>query len=483
MRAMLLALLWSAVANAAVWPDLSAPPDAPPDAALDAAVLVGIEDYAFIPDVPGAALNLNDWYRDLRARGVPIDRITLLRDAQATREEMTEALRQGAARVPAGGRLWVVFIGHGAPGPGGDGLLVGVDAQQTPRSLAARGLRQTELLAAVAAAPAAVVLLDTCFSGRDAGGGALVPGLQPLVPVAPAAPPPQVVLLTAAASDQYAGPLPGVRRPAFSYLALGGLRGWADLDGDGRVTAVELQRHSRQVLDSLVVDRRQQPQLAGGTPGTVLSTRAEAGPDLDALRLDFAPRPAPGRPAPAGAATLRLVATDRGDRFQVVALGIDGARHACPEAVSAERPCTLPALPIGNARLLVDGDADVSQMVPLPGGATLVEIEPIPRWAMWTGLGTMLGGYVVMAVSGIKWADCSSATSSGCDSEGLYVTGLAVGAATTITGMSLLVWGAYKWFALDGEDLKIRHFPAEPAAVGVGRTTAGSPLVLWGGSF
>ncbi|MEZ4472581.1 MAG: hypothetical protein R3F60_17730 [bacterium] len=136
----------------------------------------------------------------------------------------------------------------------------------------------------------------------------------------------------------------------------------------------------------------------------------------------------------------------------------------------------------GNARLLVDGDADLAQNVPLPGGATLVEIEPVPRWAMWTGLGTMLGGYTVMAISGFKWADCNSATTT-CDGEGVYIAGLAGGAVATLSGMGLLVWGAYKWFALDGEDLKIRHFATEAPTVGLGRSADGSPVVQWGGSF
>ena len=37
------------------------------------------------------------------------------------------------------------------------------------------------------------------------------------------------------ASDSFAGPLPGGGRPAFSYLMLGALRGWADEDGDREI--------------------------------------------------------------------------------------------------------------------------------------------------------------------------------------------------------------------------------------------------------
>jgi hypothetical protein len=46
-------------------------------------------------------------------------------------------------------------------------------------------------------------------------------------------------VLSAGKGDQFAGPLPGLGRPAFSWLVLGALRGWGDADRDGTVTARE----------------------------------------------------------------------------------------------------------------------------------------------------------------------------------------------------------------------------------------------------
>ena len=125
------------------------------------------------------------------------------------------------------------------------------------------------------------MILDACFSGQTSS-GPLVPGLQPLVPVA-ATSPRRAVLLTAASQGQYAGPLPGLDRPAFSYLVLGALRGWADADRDRSVSAGEAYDYTTKVLASFVRDRVQRPTLAGAANSVVSRVGVERGPDLDAL--------------------------------------------------------------------------------------------------------------------------------------------------------------------------------------------------------
>jgi hypothetical protein len=125
------------------------------------------------------------------------------------------------------------------------------------------------------------VVLDACFSGRTPKGEQLVAGLQPLVVQASAvATDPRTILLTAAGSDEYAGPLPGAARPAFSYLALGGLRGWADGDHDGRITTGELHGYVTQTMRALVRDRRQRPTLVGDEGRRLVKSGREDGPDI-----------------------------------------------------------------------------------------------------------------------------------------------------------------------------------------------------------
>ena len=278
------------------WPDLSkAPPREIGGGRRDAAVIVGVSRYAHVAEVAGAAANAADWYSYLvNTRGVPVDRVSLLVDEDATVEEMRFAARKAAARVGKKGTLWFVFVGHGAPARDGvDGLLVGFDAQQKARSVEARSLRRSELLEILQHSSAArvQVLLDACFSGRTPTGAQLIAGLQPLVVQAPAAETdPRTTLLTAAGSDEYAGPLPGANRPAFSYLALGGLRGWADSDRDGRITSGELHGYVTQTMRALVHDRSQRPTLVGDGSQQLVRSSREDGPDIAKMVVDAARR-------------------------------------------------------------------------------------------------------------------------------------------------------------------------------------------------
>ncbi|MCK6502247.1 caspase family protein [Myxococcota bacterium] len=319
---MLLALaLLLGVAAAADWPDLSTPPRGSRDGGKDVALIIGIEDYAFAPDVPGARDNARDWYTWLHdSRGVQT--IKILTDTDATREGIVEAAKALAARAQPGATTWVVFVGHGAPtASADDGLLVGVDAQQKATSIEARSVRRDELLGLLAGPQAqTVVVLDACFSGKTAA-GALVPGLQPLKPVSARASGTATVL-TAAASDQYAGALPGKDRPAFSYLVLGALWGWGDADGNGAITADEAVRYASDALFRTVNDRTQTPSLEAADGGLVLAKGAAKGPDLGAIALA-------GRPAvPVVAAPAAVVPVAAAAGAVPAAGGLDAAELA-----------------------------------------------------------------------------------------------------------------------------------------------------------
>ena len=287
----LLAVILAAAAPAFAqprWPDLSHASARSGGGEKDAAVIVGLENYAAVAAVPGALKNADDWHEYLTdALGVPLDKVALLRDGDATLETMRDAARKAAASVEPGGTLWFVYIGHGAPTKDGkDGLLVGWDAQQRADSLFSRSLPQKELLRTLGVGRQArtLVLIDACFSGRTASGAPLVPGLQPLIVKMGDAPSQlaaaRAVVLTAAHSDQFAGPLPGAARPAFSYLALGGLRGWA-ADADGKVTAERLVAYVAKTLRAF--QTQQQPELSSYAPGQVLATAHENAPDLGEL--------------------------------------------------------------------------------------------------------------------------------------------------------------------------------------------------------
>lgn len=272
------------------WPSLAqAPSSRSSVSARDAALIVGVEDYLLAPDVEGAVQNAADWVTYLtEGRGMPLANLRLLRNQEATREEILDAMAQVSRRVSPGGTLWIVFIGHGAPAlDGQDGVLVGVDAQQTPRSLKARSVPQKELFAVAAQGRQGrtIAVLDTCFSGKTADGDSLAPGMQPFVPVRAADSQFGVIVLTAARGDQAAGPLPGEPRPAFSYLVLGGLRGWADLNNDGSVQADEVLRYTQNTLSVMARDRMQTPELVGDGRVVLSDGAQEAGPNVRDLLL------------------------------------------------------------------------------------------------------------------------------------------------------------------------------------------------------
>lgn len=269
-----------------LWPELSSPPKSTGGGEKDAAVIVGAERYAFVEAVPGAKANADAWHAYLTGTlKVPAEKVALLRDDDATNDEIRQAAIDKAAHVERGGTLWFVFIGHGAPSRDGkDGLLVGVDAQQKIESVYKRSLSRNELLGILAKGKQerTVVLIDACFSGKASSGRALVANLQPLVAMGamPGGTDARTILMTAARSDQFAGPLPraGKPRPAFSYLALGALRGWG-ADASGKVTAQGVIDYAKKVL-SLSRDHAQTPELSSGSPDVVLGNGREGAPDL-----------------------------------------------------------------------------------------------------------------------------------------------------------------------------------------------------------
>jgi len=282
----LLSVLCGQDAAAVDWPDLSRPPPAEGGGESDVAVVIGIEDYSYLPDVPGAVSNARDWVSWLRdTRGVPT--VKLLTDEEATHNAIRAAAEAAAALAGADGTLWFIFVGHGAPAEtGDDGVLVGVSARQNAIDFFPNTLRQQDLTSTLerGAQSHTILVVDACFSGKGGDGVSLLRGLQPAL-LSGTWEPEHTTVLTAGVSDQFAGPLPGADRPAFSYLLLGALRGWGDRNGDGTITVQEGVDYARRVLFQIVHDRVQTPAVRGPGPDWVLAkpVNGETGPDVSTL--------------------------------------------------------------------------------------------------------------------------------------------------------------------------------------------------------
>ena len=239
--------------------------------AQDAAVLIGIDDYAFMPDVVGAEANARAWEQWLRkGRQVPGSNIRRLLGADVDRSQVQRAVDDAVRRVGKDGTLYFVFVGHGAPARRQENqeaepfLLLG-DTKKSLESFAQRGVGvESELsvwLRPAAAKGAKVVaVLDACFTGKAQGGGDLIAGAQ-FAALSSMAAPAALTLLSATSSKDITGPLPGGARPAFSYLVLAALRGWGDQNTDGTVTVQEAVDFAATVM--LDAQRPEQPSFSG----------------------------------------------------------------------------------------------------------------------------------------------------------------------------------------------------------------------------
>lgn len=271
-------------------------------ATADTAVVIGVEDYAFVQDVPYAQRDANAFYDFLvYTRGVPSSQVRLL-DNGASKEQIEAAISTAGTEVGAGGTVWVYFAGHGAADPStGERVLLGDDVKQDPTAFVSRSVSVADVKILAGIDGGAVnLIVDACYSGLGRGGDELLAGKRFLVPAYASAPKAGNLEWNAASGDQLSGPLHPVRHGAFTYLAIGALRGWADgeISGtpDGQVTAEEAHLYVKGALRSLQITD-QTPEMSVESSGErvlVKSDKLELGPELDArLATGGAPKPEP----------------------------------------------------------------------------------------------------------------------------------------------------------------------------------------------
>ena len=253
----------------------------------DAAVVIGVETYAFLPDVEHARSDARAMHNTMvYTRGIPAEQVQLLQNAN--REQILSAVQR--AREAADGMLWITFSGHGAASPDtGELLLVGDDAKSDAQVFLSRSVSVSELVQA--AGGDVTLLLDTCHAGRGAQGSHLVEGARFAVPVAAMADSQPrsdgvVRIWTAARPSEIAQTYAPASHGLFTYFAVGAWRGWADgeLDGqpDGRVTLREAHAYVARAIGT-VDPGGQMPTLEGSDVDLVRSSALQAPPDLGQL--------------------------------------------------------------------------------------------------------------------------------------------------------------------------------------------------------
>ena len=100
-----LLLLYAGLMNAAV----------AQDKASRSALIIGVSTYS-VPEIPtlkGVPFDITRAKEIARAMGIPEQSTTVLRDAQATKQGVLDALESLAASTAEGGRVFIYFSGHG----------------------------------------------------------------------------------------------------------------------------------------------------------------------------------------------------------------------------------------------------------------------------------------------------------------------------------------------------------------------------------
>ena len=146
---------------------MGAPADAGAQAKVTrSALIVGVSVYASpeVPRLAGVSFDIDSARAIARAMDIPESQTVILRDAQATKSGILEALERLAASVAEGGRVLVYFSGHGTrwyePAVRGckEGLLAYDRQTITNEEIAQRTRRMSAL------ADKVIVLFDACHS-------------------------------------------------------------------------------------------------------------------------------------------------------------------------------------------------------------------------------------------------------------------------------------------------------------------------------
>ncbi len=336
------------------------------------ALVVGVDDYQYVPQLSGAVADARDIAHSLQQDGVA--NVTTLVDSAVTRAAITKAMGDIVAQARAGDLVIISFAGHGAQeqakivtkdNSGVDEvfILAGFD-DDSPAHLAERLLDKEifNWLSQLDAKGAAVVFLaDTCHSGglsktidprighvafralravktraesNPAAGSYYAGGSDDPVqaeaahlPEAPATD--ELKRLTFLAAVDKWTELPEIMVPpaptprgAISYAFARALEGKADYDHDGRVTRRELLRYMDDKTRDLT-HNQQNPEFAPRSPA-----------HLDDVMFTLA-APAKAAEAPAAAHTI--------DQAGVKIGIVNGAVPAKEVAGASLTPFTLAA--------------------------------------------------------------------------------------------------------------------------------------------
>ncbi len=275
------------------------------------ALVIGIDDYRFIPDLHGAVNDAADIADALNGIGAEV---TTLLDAEASRSAILSEWRRLATGLGPEDQLIVSYAGHGSNEPE---HFVGSEADGRDETLLLSGfspfgpaagerIRDDEIaeLIDLAGEGRTIFVADACHSGTLSRNVAPALGFRyvsvgrieadPLPPPPPRTPAAdgreeEAALFLAAADDSEKTPeflINGKPRGALSYAFAASLRGAADADADRVLTKGEIETYVRREIRS-VSQGSQRPQVApaGESERVVIALGTGPGPEAEPARL------------------------------------------------------------------------------------------------------------------------------------------------------------------------------------------------------
>lgn len=217
------------------------------------AVVVGINAYRNVRPLSYAVEDARAFCRLLIEQNrVPEENVLLLLDEQATLPQLRSVMGTHLkSRAGEQDTVIIFFAGHGAAerdvsSPDGDGLekyLLPVEAD--PRDLYASALpmREVSHIFRRIRAERLVFIVDACYSGAAGGRTVSMPGFRAQISDAfleRLSSGKGRVILTASGANEVSAEKAELGHGVFSHFLLQGLKGPADVDGDGLVTVDEL---------------------------------------------------------------------------------------------------------------------------------------------------------------------------------------------------------------------------------------------------
>ena len=238
------------------------------------ALIIGVEGYRTVAEAKYAVNDASVFqnYAEI-ALGVPAQNIKVLTNEQATRADILLALKAWLPTVtqPDKSELFVFYAGHGMPtADGSSAYIVPFDANV--QLLEDTGISRTRLYAEIESMSpkSATFFFDNCYSGTNRNEELLLASRPLSIKVEDSPVPANFLVFNAGESDQTAGVLDEVKHGRFSYFLFKGLEGEADMDGNGKISAGELQGYIRDAVGRYSAGS-QTPTMLGNTERMVLN--------------------------------------------------------------------------------------------------------------------------------------------------------------------------------------------------------------------